>query len=68
MKRSEAIKKLTSKVISPFEIISYELQDIYYMRAERLLTFIEQELHMTPPEYWEGDSFHGGPVKEWEKE
>jgi hypothetical protein len=68
MKRSEAIKKLTSKVISPFEIISYELQDIYYMRAERLLTFIEKELHMTPPEYWEGDGFHGGPVKEWEKE
>ena len=68
MKRSEAVKKLITKVISPTEIISQDMQDIYLMRADRLLTFIEKELHMSPPEFWEGDGFHGGPVKEWEPE
>lgn len=51
MKRSDAIKKLIYKVISPYEIISQEMFDsgVYYERAERLLEFIEKELGMTPP-------------------
>lgn len=50
MKRSEAIKKLMHKCISPFEIIKKENYDNgeYERRAESLLTFIEKELRMVP--------------------
>lgn len=51
MKRSEAIKLLMSKVISPFEVIKLEYYEIglYKQRAENLLEFIEKELKMKPP-------------------
>lgn len=50
MKRSEAIKKLMHKCISPYEIIKQSNYDTgeYERRAERLLTFIEKELRMLP--------------------
>lgn len=53
MKRSDAIKKLMTKVVSPFEVIRKENYDSgeYERRAERLLEFIEKELGMKPPGY-----------------
>ena len=51
MKRSEAIKKLIPKVISPFEVILKDRYDfgVYEERAKALLSFIEKELGMRPP-------------------
>ena len=51
MKRSEAIKKLMTKVVSPFEVISKDKFDSgeYERRAKDLLDFIEKDLGMTPP-------------------
>lgn len=51
MKRSDAVKKLLTKVISPYEVIKQEYyeQGIYHDRAEKLLDFIENTLGMLPP-------------------
>lgn len=52
MKRSEAIKKLIHKVISPFEVIKSEYYEngLYEERAKQMLEFIENELGMLPPD------------------
>lgn len=72
MKRSEAIKMLIHKVISPFEIIKQEYYEngIYEQRAKDLLDFLENKMGMVPPLCRKND----GPwdeaydVNEWEPE
>lgn len=74
MKRSEAIQKLMRKVISPYEVIKKEYFDngIYEMRAKNLLDFIENELKMQPPQYFNIDYYDepdcDGLISEWEEE
>lgn len=80
MKRSEAIQKLLSKVVSPYEIIKQELYDngVYQSRAERLLNFIEEELGMLPPRSKKKEKYSAKvgqypdeytlPVNEWDEE
>ena len=57
MKRSEAITKLLPKVVSKKSIIRKEFYDNgwYHQQAEELLTFIENELGMKPPGYWDSE-------------
>ena len=75
MKRSEAITKLLSKVVSPFEVIREQSYNdgTYHRRAEKLLEFIEREIGMLPPynpEYINYDNNSAGLNKKcsWEKE
>lgn len=74
MKKSQAIKLLMHKVISPYEIIKKEYYDngIYEQRAKDLLDYIENKLGMQPPAYFDINYYDepecDGMVSEWEPE